>query len=317
MNAFRLFSPSDEGSAGPWTVRKTTEAYLEHLKQRKGTEDYSAHALEDATRELARFAEQFGNQTIEQCRRYDLTRWLQLNPQWKSNATKRRVMATILACFRWAEDEELIERTPYRRPRNLKLPVTPRREASSVEYIALMRCKSRPLRRALFFLRRTGARPSEMRGLRFDEIDFEAGVVVKQKHKTRAKTGKPRMFGLEPCILRFLQNLYRKKVEGQEFVFLNTYGEPWKDRHVFARHLRRWAKRIGLDEGVVDRVSGYCVRHSFCTWAIEAGVGDRQIADQMGHADTRMIAWYSKAAQKRAHLRDVATSAIKRKKRET
>lgn len=313
MTALRVFDPEGGQPTGPWTVRSTVAAYLEYLQSRVQVGDYSADALEGCRRELERFAARYGGQTIDQCRRYDLTQWLQLNPQFKSNATKKRVVATILACFNWAEDEELIPRTPYRRPRKLKLPTTPRREASVKEYIAFMRCRSRPLRRALFFLRRTGARTCEMRELLWPEIDFDGGIVVKEAHKTSRTTGKARMFGLEPCVLRFLRNLHRTRKDGQDHVFVNAYGTPW-DRHTFARHLRRWAKRIGLDDNAGTRVSGYCFRHSYATWAIESGMGERQVADQMGHASTRMMAWYSKAGQKAAHLRNVASQGVKRRK---
>jgi integrase len=304
-------------ASDPPTVQGVIDAYLAYLEARVSADEYSPQAFADAARDLGRFGVRFGAQTIDQCRRYDVTQWLQLNPQWRSNATKRRVIATLLGCFNWAEDEELIDRTPYRRPRKLKLPTTPRREATEEEYVALMRARSRALRRALFFLRRTGARTKEMRELSFDEINFEAAVVEKERHKTRRSTGQARLFGLEPCVLRFLRNLYRQRLRDnpeQRLVFLNAEGTPW-DRHTFARHLRRWAKRIGLDVGAAKRVSAYCIRHSYCTWAIEAGVGERQVAAQMGHADTRMIGIYSKAAAKKRHVRDVAGQAVKRRKK--
>ena len=305
--------PLPQPPTGTPTVRELIEIYLSNLRARVAADDYSADALSDVTRDLRRFAERYGHQTIAQCRRYDVTQWLQLNPQWKANGTKRRIIAGLLACFNWLEDEELIDRTPYRRPRKLRLPVTPRREAEPAEYIALMRCPSRPLRRMLFFLRRTGARPKEARELRKDEIDFEAGIVEKKDHKTRRKTGKPRLFGLEPCVLRFLRNICSRSHPEQPYVFTNCDGDKW-DRHTFARHLRRWAKRIGLDNGAAARVSAYCIRHSYATWAIEAGNGERQVADQMGWTDTRMLAYYSKASQKRRHLKNVATQAVRRLK---
>ena len=38
-----------------------------------------------------------------------------------------------------------------------------------------------------------------------------------------------------------------------------------------------------MDPGAGQRVTGYCFRHSWATTAIEAGVGERQVADQLAH----------------------------------
>lgn len=301
------------------TVSEVVAARLEDLRVRVRAGSYSAQAFEDVSRELNRFAEVFGRQRISECAQYDLTRWLALNPQWESNHTKRRVLATIIACFRWAADEELTDHCPYRRSKKLKLPVRPRRPAEWSEYVRLMRGGSRELRRMLFFLRRSGARTCEPRDLIWPWVHFEAAGIVLDDHKTDAVTEEPRFIPLEPALLRFLRNLHRRRQRarerGEQHVFLNCRGTPW-DRHTFARHLRRTAARLGLDECIGERVSGYCLRHTFTVDCLEAGMGERQVADLLGHKTTRLVSWYGAQTRRRLpHLRRFAGEAIRLRRR--
>lgn len=297
------------------TVPSIIDLYLESLLVRHVAGEYAKDALSNARRELRRFADSFAI-AITDCRQHDLTRWLSINPQWKSSCTKKRVASTILACFRWAEEEELVPKCQYHWPKSLKgLPDKVRRPADPFEYVALMRGGSRELRRALFFLRRTGCRTCEMRELCWQDVHDDH--ISLEKHKTRRKTGRARKYGLDRSTANFLRALRRNRQgHPEDHVFLNCEGGKW-DRHTFARHLRRWAKRIGLDEGVETRVSAYCLRHTYAVDAIEAGVTSRQIADQQGHERTGMIdtVYGSHTRQRTAHLNSVAEDILRKRLR--
>jgi integrase len=326
MTALRLFDPDDSQFPDAYTLKAIIILYLRFLESRVTIGDYSADAFGDAKRDLTRFADFRGSKLAEKFRpefgkaqqplhlaEEDVAEFLAANPQWESPSTRKRIVTLIKAALKWAEKREFITRSPLvnYRPRFAELP---RREADPLEYIALMRWGSRPLRRALFFVRRAGVRPLEMRTLRWPEIHWEDSVVVQEHGKTFKATGIPRKFGLDKPLLRFLRNLSRSRPEGTEYVFLNSDGTPW-DRHTFARHLRRYAKKIGLDAGVEKRVCAYCFRHTYISDAVEAGINDRAIADQVGHADTRMITWYSKARGKARHLRNVSNEISRRRRK--
>lgn len=308
----RLFVAQDDAEATPPTVGCVIDLYLAHLDYRHAAGDYSAQALQNARRELRAFAKEHGAKPLALCRRHDLTVWLESHPQWQSNWTKKRVLDTICRPFLWAADEELIASSPYRKPKGLKLPTRPRREARADEYVALMRKGSRPLRRALFFLRRSGARTCEMRVVTWPEVDLRRGVIRLDEHKTvrLTKDPLPRLIPLDRALVRFFRNLYRQHPPGTERVFLNNHGTPW-NRHAFARHFRRTADRLGL----ACDLSAYCLRHSYGTAAIEAGIGERQVADVMGHTTTRMTSYYAKTAGKIDHLRRVAETVVRQRQR--
>jgi integrase len=324
MPALSLFDPSDEGRdvRQAITVPQVVDLFIANLVSRVATGDYTPQALGDATRDLLRFAARYP-QPLEQCRQHDLTAWLNENTQWKATSTKKRIVSTLLGCFNWALDEELIDRNPYRNPRILRgVPNHIRRPAEAREYIALMQhTTSRPMRQALFVLRRTGMRTCEMRELRWDEVFLDAIVphICKQKHKNRRRTGKPRLIGLDPATCAFLAAMRRNRMRMgilHPNVFLNCDGKPW-DRHTFARHLRRTAERIGLDEGVLERVSGYCFRHTFTVDGLEGGANPKEIADHLGHSDTRMVetVYGSHVKDRLPHMGKIATDISRRRKK--
>lgn len=283
----RLFAESPSPRA---TVGAIIKRYLFSLAGRVKASTFSADHLGNNRRDLANFEAFVGSdRDVSDCRQYDLTEWLASNPGWKSVCTKRNALASVLACFRWAEEEEIIDRCPYRRPRALRGESDkPRRPAQLAEYLCLYRAGSKSLRRALFFLWHTGARTCEMRLLTWEDLrlDGQHPHIWLERHKTFRKTGKPRVIALDPVVAKFLRWL-QKRSRGR-FVFTNTYGGEW-DRHTFARHLRRTAQRIGMDDGVAERISAYCLRHSYTCNALEGGATTKQVADLLGHSDTKMV----------------------------
>lgn len=299
-------------------VQSVIDLYVENLHGRHRAADYSCDALDSALRELHRFSKEFGHQELSVCRQHDLTRWFGLNPQWRAVSMKKKVASIIIGCFKWAHEEELIDRQPYRFPKALKgQPDKVRRPAEPWEYVTLMRFGSRPLRRALFMLRRTGIRTKEMRELVWPEVDLgESPHISLERHKTRRSTGKAKTIGLDTATANFLRALKRNQRGKSDRVFTNAEGTPW-DCHTFAQHLRRYAERLGIDDGVDERVSAYCFRHTYVVDGIEAGLTTRAIADQVGHASTAIIdKFYGSHTRARVpHLDNVATEILTKRKR--
>lgn len=295
-------------------------------RQKRRKLKYQAATAEEAIREAARIAEaqkgptlgglladvapvvrRNGERAVGEASNDDLARWLLANPQWKSGHSKHDALTAIVGCFAWFEEEFKVP-SPYRRKRLPKIMKKPRREAKTGEYVALMRhSSSRPLRRALWCLWNVqGIRPCSMRQMRWSDFNWEGGFALTYRHKTARATNRPFLVVFTARQLRFFRNLYRQRPPWPDEVFLNSDGRAWK-KNTFSLHLRRTAERIGLDDGVADRVSAYCLRHSFATQADEAGAPRADTALLMGHSDERMIRdVYSKASSKVSHVRGAA-----------
>ncbi len=322
---FRLFVPDDAGGV---TVTDVVSAYLDWLNGRVIGDGFDPEAFATISRGLSRFAVHFPHEVTE-CRQHDLTIWLEFNKGWKSGHTKRREIAAILTCFIWASNPEehaepLIKFNPYRMPKCVsEIPYKPRRPAEHSEYVTLMRGGSRSLRLALFFMRRTGARTIEMREVIWREclLDGESPHICREKNKTKRRTGKPRKIGLDVGLANFLRALRRReKKAGRgrdgDRVFTNSDGNPWT-RGTFGTHLRRHAARLGLDDGSLERITAYCVRHTYACDGVEACVTDHRIADQMGLSSTAMIrkVYASHTRHRPEHLANVANEITGNRRR--
>ncbi len=250
-----------------------------------------------------------GDRAITDSKNDDLSRWLNANPQWLTGHTKTNNLVIIFECFRWFEDEEGVK-NPYKRSRMPKFVRKSRREAKEKEYIALMRNGCRELRRAMWCLwNLVGIRPGEMRGMLWADFDWEGEFVLTYEHKTARATNKPRVFVLTKRQGRFFRNLFKQRPTGSTHVFLNTEGKPWT-RRALGLNIRRTAKRIGLDDGVIEKVSAGQFRQAFATQADEAGCSEQDTAMLMGHQSTDMLRTvYSKASRKVRHHRAAAERA--------
>lgn len=242
----------------------------------------------------------------------DLKRFLALHPEYKSPSTKHDAAGAIVTAFRWAEDEGIVIPCPYRRPRDLPA-MQPRAAIRHEEVRAVLliaktksRGKSGPrFRLALWFLAETGIRTCELYKLDWEQYDPERGVFELPSKSTR-KTGQLRLIVLSRRAWRLIEWIRRSRPSGP--VFLNGRGRAW-NKGSFGDLFRRYGDLAGVRKSV----SAYCCRHSFCCRALEAGAGERQLADYMGQSSTRYVAWYSRSIrQKVEYLRAVGERAANR-----
>src|SRR6185295_4097519 len=105
-------------------VRQVCEIYIQHMQGRVQAGECDAQACEGVIRYINAFCDtaiepggeaKIGDKFMEECRKHDLTRFLQDHPTYKSNHTKKNALAAALRPFIWAEDEELIDKSPYRK----------------------------------------------------------------------------------------------------------------------------------------------------------------------------------------------------------
>lgn len=198
-----------------------------------------------------------------------------------------RVLKT---CYRWACDEDvaLLTRNPFR-----KLQAPPCGERTRVldrkEMLCLHLAAGRRLRRLLFVLRRTIARPGEIRLLTWGKIIWDRRMIqwTTFKGKRRRRDGvKVRTIPLDEPTVRLLRNLYRQRggPGPNEPVWLDRDGKQWSKNAVRCR-MREARAKAGLDpEGVEERVVYYTLRHTSATNAVRAGVTGKRLSDIMGHA---------------------------------
>lgn len=153
----------------------------------------------------------------------------------------------------------------------------------------------------LCFLIETGARRSEMLGMKWDCIDFanktfhiKQTVVQNGKgqpvYKSSTKTVKSNrvIACYAPKLWELLNNL---EYNGSDFAFTTKEGEMLKPRN-FDHSAERLIKRAGVEYRGV-----HAFRRSFITFAVERGIPDQVIESYTGHSSARMIDHYHKTQE--------------------
>lgn len=148
----------------------------------------------------------------------------------------------------------------------------------------------------------TGARRSEIVGLRWKHVNLRKGVAVLPKHKTKDKTGKDRVIGLPSAA----QAIITKQPEGKpdDLVFKPARGEGAASLDKAWRKIRTEAK-LRPDLGL------HGLRHSLATWMALQGAQAAEIMAALGHSQITTSQKYIHWAQdKRAALAEKASAHI-------
>jgi integrase len=158
---------------------------------------------------------------------------------------------------------------------------------------------------ALFDLALTsGMRPEEYLGLKWTDIDWQAGTVTVQRALIWPRSGKHgnwrfdepktsssrRTIPLPPSTLRALKEHHRRQAEERlrvgakwndhGLIFTNLHGGPLVRFYVIAKHFKPALKRAGLPESI--RL--YDLRHSCATLLLVAGENPKVVSERLGHA---------------------------------
>jgi integrase len=191
---------------------------------------------------------------------------------------------------------------PLRRLEQSERPRPVRREQRVLthEQIAALLAASLPRYRlflacALY----SGMRLSELLGLTWAEVDFEAGLIHVRYQLSRARVDKPaRRVALKtkagrrdvPLLPQLAVLLKRAKLSSpfsseRDFVFATSLGTPLSARNVERRGLGRAADRAGLNSEGEPRLRVHDLRHTFASHLIvDLRLDVAQVGRILGHA---------------------------------
>lgn len=196
-------------------------------------------------------------------------------------ASANRIMAVFRAvvrsCVQWGW-------VTYAPP--VAMAHVPERDATWIkpeQFEALMRELPEHLRAPVKFSVLTGLRESNVRGLKWSQVDLAAGcVTIPSAHY---KTKREHRAVLSKEAIEVLESLARES----EYVFVYE-GEPVTrfNNHAF----RKARKRAGL-----ENLRWHDLRHTFASWMAQSGASDRVLQQAGGWTSPKMVARY-------AHLRD-------------
>jgi site-specific recombinase XerD len=129
----------------------------------------------------------------------------------------------------------------------------------------------------------TGMRPSEQYSLVWGRVDLVRKLVT----IPNSKNGKTRHIPLNSIAVAAFQTL-RRSLNTDGPVFVNMHGER-------LRGYKHWFDPSVREAGIQD-FTWYCLRHSFASRLVMAGVDLRTVAELMGHETIQMTMRYAHLA---------------------
>ncbi len=206
----------------------------------------------------------------------------------RARATVTRRLSTIAGFYKYAVEEELLDRSPahVRRPRvdyESHAAALDRNELGALLVAAGLGSPS--VHALISLLALNGLRVSEATSADIEHLGLERG------HRTLTVTrkgGKVVTVPLAPRTARAIDLAIGERTEGP--VFLAKDGRRL-DRHGAGRVVRQIARRAGI----AKTVTPHTLRHAFITAALDAGVPLRDVQEAASHADPRTTIRYDRA----------------------
>jgi integrase len=125
----------------------------------------------------------------------------------------------------------------------------------------------------------TGCRYGELTRLTVADYNPDAGTL----HVRQSKSGKARHVVLTEEGMAFFADLTAGRASS-EIVLLKDNGEPWKAAHQ-TRPIAETCERAKID----PPADFHCLRHTWASLSVMAGMPLMVVAKNLGHADTRMV----------------------------
>lgn len=232
---------------------------------------------------LVHLSEAMGDLCLEDIGAAEVERYRWARRRCVSGPSVNRELATLSHLFNWARrlghcTHNPVEGVP-RFPENTDAwrTLTPEQAERLLDSCRQAGGRARHLYPLVLLALYTGLRKGELLGLRWSDLDLEAGSVA----VGRAKTGSRSLLPLHPRALGVLRKLPRRG----EFVFCHPDGAPLQDvRSSFKSALRR----AGLPP-----IRWHDLRHTFASWLVLGGADLFTVQELMGHRSLSMTRRYA------------------------
>lgn len=289
----------------------TVDAYLERwLKHRKRDLTYATH-LTYKQRIAGRVRDQLGLVKLKRIRPTHIADLeAKLYDAGLSATTVRKYRMMLHAAFGTAVTWGLIAKNPVHGLSPIREDTPEVRWFSASEQAALLdtawsgyKGRTNRLYLPCLLALATGMRRGELLALRWADIDFAHNRVTVRRglqksedgptYRTGGKGGKGRVVALPetlaPLLTAHREEQARIRVtagaawEDADLVFADPRGAPW-DLDGFQSSFRRLRERAKLPADI----HFHCLRHTFATELLLAGVHPKIVSEALGHASVRM-----------------------------
>ena len=229
-----------------------------------------------------------------------------LHKKYKQKTVKRKI-ASVKAYYNYLEEEEIIEKNPFRRIKvkfkeDIILPrIIPREEIELLlNYMySCLEGKGKNMYKhiirdiaviEMFFA--TGARVYEISNLTLDSVDLTSGLI-----RIFGKGSKERYIQITNTSVLNIMKMYheanRQAIKKSGYFFINSRGNRFTEQSVRLM-LKKYAKQAGIERNITPHM----IRHSVATYLIENGMDISCVREIFGHSSIKTTQIYVHLAAK-------------------
>jgi site-specific recombinase XerD len=168
---------------------------------------------------------------------------------------------------------------------------------SESECQLLLTDQTEPLWRDMIYVAlNTGMRMGELKGMRWEDINFKQSVIHVRRNVVRGRVTSPKNYKSRsiPMTTHLDNHLYSSR-QKEGYVFEMTEDTPLTDKECVGG-LWRLCKRAGM-----EKMGWHILRHSFASHLVMRGVPLRHVQQLLGHSSITMTERYSHLAPSSLH----------------
>ena len=300
------------GGNGQWPVARVCSEYIQYCERGLVGGTISKSHRDSTVAWLNDLCKYCGARPVARLKKGHIQKWIEDHTAWRSPATKRSVIAVVLAAFNRAEEMHGVP-SPLK---GLKKPRSqPRLQSFSArDEEALYGATEERFREFLFAAIHTGLRPfCELARIAADDVEQTDRGMLWRVYSS--KTKKTRKIPIRPEVAELARRLMKTAPKGSGLpLFRNTKGRPWKPGTGVVRFITIKGK-LGWDQDPVKtKYSCYTCRHTFAHrmlsgyWTGGVGCSIETLAELIG--DTPKVAFDHYGREWGQHYQDPLWAAI-------
>jgi site-specific recombinase XerD len=264
------------------------ERYLRH-KWRLNHKRSTLQGSFTSVRLFLEFYGESGKRELAEMERADLEGFIeQEQDRGLRISTVRTRLACIIAFLHFLMEQDLIPLSLLKRRIKLKLPEVLPRAMHPADVKKLLSVIDDPRDRALILLLlRTGMRIGEALGLRLNDLDMQDRKVHLFQGE---KNSMGRVVYLSDDVLLALKHWLRRRDPNQEFLFYGRGNKPIcysTGRSRFVKYIQK----AGLEQ---KGYTVHCLRHTFASELLNAGMRLECLQQLLGHQDIEVTRRYAR-----------------------
>lgn len=291
--------PTIDALPAPWPGLLTAFADYELAVRGMGAQTLRNHALYLRTFAV-HWSSAHGSTSPSTASVDDITAFVQAEAaRGIAPATRRSQLATLRAFYDWLVQRGEASTNPARTVPLPRLPPAQMRiyQPDEVERIlahtgALTDTRGRQRHAMIATLRYTGMRSREIRTLRRDELELDAG-----RARVQSKAGRTRAVLLPAVLCELLDTFLcdvRPELPTSPLVFANAHPFVTTAQHGFGQEgLAREVELAGDEAGVGGRHHPHRWRHTFATELLRSGVDVHVVQRLLGHVSIASTVGYT------------------------